>query len=109
MFHTHLSLTVVDAAGGVVEAAAHRVTVDLTQHTNDGNAARDVLAHPGYVSLLTGSQVNRLSELVEICALGKETMPPELQADLSAALDNSEAVLTRAMALISALSQRAGA
>lgn len=107
VFHTRLSLTVIDEAGGIVEAAAHRVAADLIQHTidgNDGYAARDVLAHRGSVSLLTGRQMSYLSELVEVCGLGRAAALSELQTNLSAALDTSKSVLIGLLATVSPLS-----
>jgi hypothetical protein len=81
-------------------ATAHRVAVELIQQTMtgaDGYAARDVLAHPGCVSLLTARQADGLSDLVEVCALGKGAMPGGLLTDLSHALDTSEATLVCAL------------
>ncbi|MGW1507147.1 hypothetical protein ACWCQW_53780 [Streptomyces mirabilis] len=101
LFHTRLSLSVIDIADGVEESIAHRVAADLIHQTatsGDGYAARDVLAHPGCSTRLTGRQAQQLGHAVEACALGQGGIPAELRADVMAALDTSERVLRRTLA-----------
>ncbi|WP_217572517.1 hypothetical protein [Streptomyces sp. GbtcB7] len=105
LFHTRLGLSVIDVADDVVQSVAHRVAADLIHQTvtsGDGYAARDVLAHPGCFTRLTGRQAQQLGHAVEACALGRGGIPAELHADLMAALDTSEGVLRRTLVATSA-------
>ncbi|MFJ7420074.1 hypothetical protein ACIQXD_15910 [Streptomyces uncialis] len=98
VFHTRLGLTIIDAAGGVRHPAVRCVVADLVEGTTqggDGYAARDVLAHTGCVSLMSTCQSDRLSTLVEACALGKGALPAEVRSGLLAALELSDAVIAR--------------
>ncbi|MGH3568411.1 MAG: hypothetical protein ACRDRH_20755 [Pseudonocardia sp.] len=47
--------------------------------------------------MLNDRQAHDLAETVNACALGRRAIPAPLQADLSAALDTAEAVLTRTL------------
>jgi hypothetical protein len=96
VFGTRLGLSAIDAAGGIKHAAARRIATDLVHRTTascDGYAARDVLTHNGCASLLTDRQAHDLAQVVDACALGHRAIPAGLLADLSAALDISEAML----------------
>lgn len=98
VFHTRLGLSFIDAIGSVEDPHAHRIAVDLidrTAATQDGYAARDVLAHSGCHDLLSGTQARELTDLVEACALGRGTFPATPLADLTAALDTTEEVIVR--------------
>lgn len=65
--------------------------------SRDGYAAREVLAHDGCAAMLTGDQVRELTEILDVCALGRGSLPSGLMADLSAAVNTSEAVLSRVL------------
>ncbi|MCX4664366.1 hypothetical protein [Streptomyces uncialis] len=98
VFHTRLGLTVIDAADGVPHSVVRSIAADLVERTaqgGDGYAARDVLAHPGCVSLMSTRQADQLSTLVEACALGRGALPAEVRSDLLAALELSDAVIAR--------------
>jgi len=100
VFHTRLGLSIIDATGDIEHPAARRITADLLHRattTPDGYTARDLLHHDGCASVLTDHQTHHLTETVHACALGSRAIPAPLQADLTAALDNSEAVLTRTL------------
>ncbi|MGH3693528.1 MAG: hypothetical protein ACRDRX_05950, partial [Pseudonocardiaceae bacterium] len=100
VFHTRLGLCVIDATGDIAHRAARRIAADLLHRATtapDGYTARDLLAHDGCVSALTDRQAHDLAETVNACALGSRAIPAPLQDDLSAALDTSEAVLTRTL------------
>ncbi|MGH3856754.1 MAG: hypothetical protein ACRDR6_25370 [Pseudonocardiaceae bacterium] len=100
VFHTRLGLSVIDATGGIEHRAARRIATDLLHQATtarDGYTARELLGHDGCVSMLTNHQAHDLAETVNACALGSRAIPAPLQADLSAALDTGEAVLTRAL------------
>ncbi|HXP21107.1 MAG TPA: hypothetical protein VN840_15805 [Streptosporangiaceae bacterium] len=96
VFHTRLVLSAVDAGrlsrNPRVGTQARELTDQIVQ-IGDGYAARDILAHQGCVSLLTGQQMRRLAQTRDACALGRRTTPP----GLASALDISEAVLTRTL------------
>ncbi|WP_181871594.1 hypothetical protein [Sphaerisporangium album] len=97
VFATRLGLSVIDAAGGTEDAIAFAVATKLIEQTlafRDGYAARDVLAHKRCATVLSVGQTRALAELVEACALGSGTMPPEMRASLSDAVATSEAVIT---------------
>jgi hypothetical protein len=100
IFHTRLALTIIDTAG--VEHPGGREVADALirqaiDDFRDGYVARELLAHQGCAGLLTHRQEHDLSETLDACGLGSRAMPRALQADLSAALDTSEATLTRAL------------
>lgn len=100
VFDTRLGLSVIAAVGGVEHSAARRAAADLIHRTTasrNGYAAREVLAHDDCASLLTENQAQDLAEVVSACALGHRTIPAGLRADLSVALNTSEAVLTRTL------------
>ena len=55
MFHIRLSLSVIDAVGGVGHPGAHDIATELIHRTvalGDGYAVRDVLAHGGCAAML---------------------------------------------------------
>ncbi|MGH3793646.1 MAG: hypothetical protein ACRDSP_02030 [Pseudonocardiaceae bacterium] len=100
VFHTRLGLSAIDAIGGIEHRAARRIAADLLHRAStarDGYTARDILGHDGCVSVLTDRQAHDLAETVNACALGSRALPAPLQAELSAALDTAEAVLTRTL------------
>ncbi len=100
VFHTRLGLSVIDATGGIEHRVARRIADDLLHRattTRDGYTARDLLSHDGCAGVLTDHQAHDLAETVNACALGRRTIPAPLQADLSAALDTGEVVLTRTL------------
>ncbi|MGH3565520.1 MAG: hypothetical protein ACRDRH_05720 [Pseudonocardia sp.] len=100
VFHTRLGLSLIDAIGTVDNPHAHQIALDLIDRTTtgqDGYTAHDVLTHNGCLSLLTTTQQRELTNLVQACALGNGLIPATLLADLTAALDTTEEVITRMM------------
>jgi hypothetical protein len=100
VFHTRLGLTVIDAAGVVEHPIGYQVAADLIHRTKvsrDGYAAREMLAHDGCAAMLSNDQSSDLAEVLEASALGRKHIPPELSAELSAALATSKAVLLRTL------------
>ena len=98
VFRTRLGLSFVDAMGGIDNPRAHRIAADLTDcnaASRDGYVARDILGHNGCRELLTGTQEQALTNLVEACALGRGTFPEPLLADLTAALSTAEEIMAR--------------
>ncbi|WP_422647557.1 hypothetical protein [Actinoalloteichus caeruleus] len=101
VFHTRLGLSFLDALGGTDNPHARHLAADLIDHavrSRDGNVARDILRHSDCHDLLTESQENDLTCLVEVCGLDSGTMPPEALADLTTALAHAEDVIARARA-----------
>lgn len=96
VFDIRLGLTVLDAVGSADQPGASLLVDDLVRRTTEacnGYAAREVLAHPLFLALVTGSQAQDCKDLVRACALDSAVFPDELYRDLSTALDRSEAVL----------------
>jgi hypothetical protein len=111
VFRTRLGLSFVDALGTVDDAPARRIAVDVIDYatsTQDGYAARDVLAHDGCRELLAHNQTRELTELVDACALGCGTLPATLLEDLTQALTSAEEVMARSMTSIAHLQVRSG-
>ncbi|WP_329087727.1 hypothetical protein [Streptosporangium sp. NBC_01469] len=95
VFSTRLGLSVIDAAGGPEHPGARSIAATLIQRASqDGYAAREVLAHEGCAKLFSDVQARELAEVLDVCALGCQALPSGLITDLSAALDISEAVLS---------------
>lgn len=98
VFHTRLGLSFVDAIGTVDDAPARHIAVNLIDRaiaSQDGYAARDVLAHSGCRELLTDRRTGELTDLVEACALNRGTLPATLVADLTTVLASVEEVIVR--------------
>lgn len=95
VFHTRLGLTLIDALG-VNHPNVEQITTDMFRHaSDDGYAARDLLAHPGCLSIASPQQISRLTELVADCGLGHQAMTAEHLALVTSALDTAESVITR--------------
>ena len=98
VFHTRLSLTIIDAAGGVNAHPTARRTaaalIDRTTSSRDGYAARDVLAHDDCNAMLSPDQQQHLTDTLTASGLGCNEIPAVLTSELSAALATSEEVLS---------------
>jgi hypothetical protein len=100
VFTIRLGLTVLDAVGSTEHPAARLLAEDLARRTAeaaDGYAAREILTHPLATRLNTDQQKHEFGDLARACALGAGAIPDRLHGDLSAALDASDAVLTRSL------------
>lgn len=98
VFHSRLALSLIDAIGTVENPHAHQIATNLINRTTaspDGYTARDVLTHDGCRGLLTDTQTQELTDLVDACALGRGTFSENLLADLTAALVSAEKVIKR--------------
>lgn len=96
VFHTRLGLSLIDAIGTTEKRHAHAIATNLiarTTTTPDGYTARDILAHPGCRALLTADQTQRLTELVETCALDRKIPAGTLLTELTAALADAETII----------------
>jgi hypothetical protein len=104
VFHTRLGLTLVDALD-VGHPEAEQIAMKLVRHAaNDGYAARDVLAHPGCLSVATSRRIGQLTDLVSECGLGHGTMSAAHLVSLNRALDTAESAITRRSQSLDAVS-----
>ncbi|MER7045559.1 hypothetical protein ABT391_11810 [Streptomyces jumonjinensis] len=102
VFDIRLGLTVLDAVDAVEAVGAQRIVEDLHRRTTeaeDGYAAREVLAHPLFLTLATDREAQDCHALVRACALGTGAIPDHLHAELSAALRASDKVIRDSLVL----------
>jgi hypothetical protein len=93
VFQIRLGLTVIDALDSG-HPAREQITVNLIRHaTNDGYAARDLLAHPGRLGIATSRQIDQLTDLVSDCGLSLGNMSAAHLVSLNGALDTAESVI----------------
>ncbi|MGH3735015.1 MAG: hypothetical protein ACRDT6_05265 [Micromonosporaceae bacterium] len=98
VFQTRLGLSVLDAIGGAEHPAARDLAAHLVTQviaTRDGYIARDLLAHDGCVALINDDQARDIAAALDTSGLGRQAIPSQLRANLSAALATSAAVLAR--------------
>lgn len=93
VFRTRLGLTLIDALD-----AGHpdrqRVALSVIRNGGaDGYAARDLLAHPGCLSLASTQQADQLRDLVSQCGLGLGNITADHLSTLNDALDVAESVI----------------
>ncbi|AZK95599.1 MULTISPECIES: hypothetical protein [Streptomyces] len=96
VFDIRLGLTILDAVGPAETPAAQRMVHALHRRTaeaEDGYAAREVLAHPLFLSLATDREAQDCRALVRACALGAGAIPGHLHGELAAALRASDKVI----------------
>ncbi|MCY0932099.1 hypothetical protein OTB20_39205 [Streptomyces sp. H27-H1] len=96
VFDIRLGLTVLDILTTACHRACPAVARDLHRRTvraRDGYAARETLAHPLFAALLTDTQIQDCRNLLAVCSLAANTLPPELHTALTDALQRSEAVI----------------
>ncbi|MFF3640438.1 hypothetical protein [Streptomyces sp. NPDC002564] len=97
VFDIRLGLTALDLACQLkapADAVAHELAARVFA-ANDGYAARELLAHPACVNLLSEQQTSRCRDLVDACALGAGRLPEELLSTLQQALRTAHRVLVR--------------
>jgi hypothetical protein len=98
---TRLGLAIADAIADADPPAAVRVASDLfatTAPLRDGYAARELLAHPGRIKLLTPRQVDELSGILTASALDAGRIAPALHAALTRAVLNSREIISATLA-----------
>lgn len=101
VFRARLGLSVIDAVGTTAHPAIPEIASALISHATaigDGYVARDLLAHPACIAVLTASQAGNLAAVVDACALGNRGIPAELKDELSAAIATSLEVISRVLA-----------
>lgn len=99
VFTTRLILTAIDAAGWTTNETARNLAQSLiirSSESDDGYAARDLLARAAYTDLLTRAQVSSLRAVVRACALGDGHLPAVGRAQLEEALTEAARVLEKA-------------
>ncbi|MET9218592.1 hypothetical protein ABZX65_07365 [Streptomyces sp. NPDC003300] len=97
IFDIRLGLTAFDAACTPAHPEARKLAEDIVRRAidaHDGYAARELAMHPVAVALVAATQAQDCRDLIRTCALGVGTIPDELQATLSGALDTAGRVLT---------------
>ncbi|SDG99031.1 hypothetical protein SAMN05421505_11034 [Sinosporangium album] len=95
VFHIRLGLTLLDALGAD-HPAAEQIAAGLIHHAaRDGYAARDVLAHPGCLSMATHQQNRQLAAFVNECGLDIGAIPEVQLTEVVAALDTAERVIAQ--------------
>ncbi|MFF3558117.1 hypothetical protein ACFYXL_32435 [Streptomyces tsukubensis] len=102
VFDIRLGLTILDAVDTVEAPAAQRMVEDLHRRTaeaEDGYAAREVLAHPLFLTLATEREAQDCRALVRACALGAGAVPEHLHGELRAALRSGGKVIRDSLVL----------
>ncbi|MFF6955607.1 hypothetical protein [Streptomyces sp. NPDC008317] len=97
VFDVRLGLTVLDAMGTSRHPEARNLIESIVRRTTgvrDGYTAHELAIHPVAVALAKATQAKDCRDLIRACALGVGTIPDELQATLSGALDTAGRVLT---------------
>ena len=90
VFWTRLGLSLIDALAPDQPRARALASRLLHHATDDGYAARDVLAHPGCRRMATGEQLRRLRNLVDACGLDRGHLPADYTAQLTKLFDTVE-------------------
>ncbi|WP_079185172.1 hypothetical protein [Streptomyces uncialis] len=102
VFDIRLGLTLLDAVGPAEAPARQRMVQELHRRTveaEDGYAAREVLAHPLFLTLATDREAQDCRALVRVCALGAGAIPDHLHSELAAALRASDKVIGDSLVL----------
>ncbi|WP_157362072.1 hypothetical protein [Haloechinothrix halophila] len=97
VFHTRLALCFVDAISDIDESRTEQMTLELIDCViarQDGYAAHELLDHNTCQSLMANARHQELTNLVEVCALGRGSLPPRELANLQSALDTTELAIT---------------
>jgi len=100
VFHTRLTLTVIDLLTPITPTTARELADTLIEQVHrwtDGYAARDVLAHSGCRGFLTGGTDRRLRQVVDDAGLGFGELPDPLYRELETALAGGREVICRAL------------
>ncbi|MER5771153.1 hypothetical protein [Streptomyces sp. NPDC001985] len=102
VFDIRLGLTVLDTLASIEAPAAQLVVGKLhraTVEAEDGYAARELLAHPLFLTLATVREAQDCHALVRACALGAGAIPDHPHGGLSAALRASGKVIRDSLLL----------
>lgn len=99
-FRFRLGLTAVDLATEMCPGQAEALCSELIRNaaeSEDAFAAREVLRHNTARAQMTLTESETLNTLVRRAALGRGSIPPPLLADLVAAVESAESVLSRTL------------
>jgi hypothetical protein len=97
VFRTRLGLAVLDLASERHMAPVARAIQADVQRSQDAYAAREVVAHPDWASLMPASAICALDRLVDASGLGAGTIPAGLFDQLTTATTAAEATLANAL------------
>jgi hypothetical protein len=96
VFGTRLGLSVIDAVGGM-ECPEGRTVADAlisrVVASQDGYAARELLARPSCAALLDKNNAAALTHILDMSGLGRGRLPEALMNDLGAALASSSSLI----------------
>lgn len=95
---TRLGLTILDTTSGARSRDMHTAARDLIAHAiswQDGYASRDIVAHPGCLALVTETEQRDLMRIAGLCALGRGTVPAEVEGQLAGALSAAEQIMVQ--------------
>jgi len=96
VFVTRLGLTILDTTNDARSRDMQIAARDLIAHAirwQDGYASRDILAHPGCLALVTETEQRDLRRIAGLCALGRGTVPTEVESQLASALNAAEQIM----------------
>ncbi|MFI9306607.1 hypothetical protein [Streptomyces triculaminicus] len=100
LFGTRLVLTAVDLVTEACPRQAAALRTKLIQHASESQgafAAREVMRHEAARSQRATGEVHALNTIIRKAGLGLGTIPHPLLADLTAAVEIAETVLTGAL------------
>ncbi|MBP2707386.1 hypothetical protein JOL79_26730 [Microbispora sp. RL4-1S] len=96
VFRTRLGLSVIEAVGGM-ECSEGRTVADAlisrVVASQDGYAARELLAQPSCTSLLDENTTAALTHILDMSGLGRGRLPEALMNDLIATLASSSSLI----------------
>jgi hypothetical protein len=98
VFDTRLGLTTLDVIDTVDDYAVRRVAAELHRRmmrATDGYAAREALQHPAFTAHTTEPERRACLALIDACALRSGKLPNDLSDQLTAAVGESEHVLSK--------------
>jgi hypothetical protein len=102
VFDIRLGLIATYARGASEHSEMRGIISEMHRRTaaaSDGYAAREIMAYPLVAALSTAWEVQHCNDLVRTCAFGRGTQSDEFHADLPAALNKAQEVLTRTVTI----------
>ncbi|MYW01847.1 hypothetical protein GT354_26935 [Streptomyces sp. SID3343] len=100
LFDIRLGLTALNAVASIEQPEGRRLVDALlhrTTETQDGYAARELLADHLFIAAVTDRQTQECKNLVRACGLDTGVIPEEHLDGLTAGLNSSEGVITRSL------------
>jgi hypothetical protein len=96
VFHTRLTLSVIDVAGGPSSPRAASTVATLADRIfnwADGYAARDLLRHRGLAAGLTDRRIRSLATTIDVAGLDAGQVPADALCRLTGAVNRAESVI----------------